>query len=892
MTINVALSLERANDPTELLSQDWGTRQKLLAEMEADGSLWTTFGADPAAYDALVARLHDSGITTLDTGDGYVSSPESRTVWVTLDAEGFQNLFGTELLVVGDPEEPEFAFWNGELSLPDGWDVDLAGIWLDFEAGPDPVLLTDHQTGLVEGAQSIGNELAHKGETPQFTPVEIARMYNFPVTEGPTSTIALIETGIGDAIPEDAQTDFQTRLDDYRQTIGVGGSGKYYVDNPDGQIYEEEGAGERSLDVGVVAGAAPDSTIGLYNGSGPDGTVFTSYQSAIWDLEQNPEVLSSSFSDIQLPSPDSPFLNAYQELFVDAALRNESVFIAIGDGGSGDHTENGLNNVGAISSSPYVVTVGGTSITTPASAGGDDTLDDIVEAVGQHDLDTLAQLIAGGLKSLPENAQEPSILVETVWNQYFLDGYELTPTIFDNAATSGGVDITQDTPWYQTAFGLTPTSTDPEGGTGRGVPDVSGLAGGNMYYTVPNEDMQGTTWSGGTSASTPLWAALTARINAVFAEQGLPNLGFMNDLLYTAAAVAPGSFNDIQLGNNTTSFGVNSEGQLILTGFGYEAGPGYDLTTGLGSPNGVLLTEALTTIAHSQLHSEAPGVLDDAGGSATEQSLLLQPILAADGGIDLVASGGTVSWNASAGSPHAWTSQFAQQVLQADFDGDLVRLFDEHGQSRPYELALDQGDDLAITIGGEATGTPQADLTNDYGFVDYVTGELDSALQVARAVAVANTAGGADDQEAIVRLRQNGKKEVAVLFYEVDDFTGRIGDLAPGDEGYDAATLGRAYANEEGEAWIEGPGFGEFLQTSIIDVDAGDLIAMRLSAGDDEFFAFADANEQVGGAPATHLWNYGLNTWGWEDMKGGDFDYNDIVVQIDFTSATGSALVA
>jgi hypothetical protein len=39
-----------------------------------------------------------------------------------------------------------------------------------------------------------------------------------------------------------------------------------------------------------------------------------------------------------------------------------------------------------------------------------------------------------------------------------------------------------------------------------------------------------------------------------------------------------------------------------------------------------------------------------------------------------------------------------------------------------------------------------------------------------------------------------------------------------------------------------------------------------------------------------HLWNYGLNTWGWEDTYGGgDHDYNDLIVQIDFTSASATA---
>ena len=55
----------------------------------------------------------------------------------------------------------------------------------------------------------------------------------------------------------------------------------------------------------------------------------------------------------------------------------------------------------------------------------------------------------------------------------------------------------------------------------------------------------------------------------------------------------------------------------------------------------------------------------------------------------------------------------------------------------------------------------------------------------------------------------------------------------------------------------------------------------------------ANANEKAGGQVVNHLWNYGLNTWGWEDtLGGGDRDFNDLVVQIDFTSAWGNAWLA
>jgi hypothetical protein len=58
------------------------------------------------------------------------------------------------------------------------------------------------------------------------------------------------------------------------------------------------------------------------------------------------------------------------------------------------------------------------------------------------------------------------------------------------------------------------------------------------------------------------------------------------------------------------------------------------------------------------------------------------------------------------------------------------------------------------------------------------------------------------------------------------------------------------------------------------------------------FWAFAEANELVNGQGLSHLMSYGLNTYGWEDTSGGgDSDYNDLVVGVDFTSASGHKLL-
>lgn len=60
-TVNVAVILPRANDPTALLAGNWATRQKMLAEHEAGGTLWSTYGVSQAGYDAAVAKLTGTG---------------------------------------------------------------------------------------------------------------------------------------------------------------------------------------------------------------------------------------------------------------------------------------------------------------------------------------------------------------------------------------------------------------------------------------------------------------------------------------------------------------------------------------------------------------------------------------------------------------------------------------------------------------------------------------------------------------------------------------------------------------------------------------------------------------------------------------------------------------
>ena len=227
-------------------------------------------------------------------------------------------------------------------------------------------------------------------------------------------------------------------------------------------------------------------------------------------------------------------------------------------------------------------------------------------------------------------------------------------------------------------------------------------------------------------------------------------------------------------------------------------------------------------------------------------------------------------------------------MLQADFDPALIRMFDKDGHGSVTEAFAAAGAGLSVELGSQQATAIQAALSNAFGFADFVA--PDGVVRVARPVAVAETAGGQNDQEAVVRLRQNGQDNISVSFYRVDDYAGAIDGLQPGQAGYAAAAAARAYQVATGGSSVSGPGYGNYAQAVLQHVDAGDLIAMALTntSSGDVFWAFSQANEKVGGQSVGHLWNYGLNTWGWEDVHGGgDHDFNGLVVQLDFTSKAG-----
>jgi hypothetical protein len=133
----------------------------------------------------------------------------------------------------------------------------------------------------------------------------------------------------------------------------------------------------------------------------------------------------------------------------------------------------------------------------------------------------------------------------------------------------------------------------------REVPDVSALADAQQGYVAyvngaGGEGRSGWTTVGGTSAATPVWAALIALTNAQPGCRGV-TVGFANPFLYGLAGFDyAGYYRDVVAANPIS--GAASNDALGTTGGLYPVTPGYDMATGLGVPQAASLAGALCAV--------------------------------------------------------------------------------------------------------------------------------------------------------------------------------------------------------------------------------------------------------------------------------------------------------
>ncbi|CAK7242303.1 MAG: hypothetical protein STHCBS139747_003790 [Sporothrix thermara] len=251
-----------------------------------------------------------------------------------------------------------------------------------------------------------------------------------------------------------------------------------------------------------------------------------------------PHVLSISYSDDEQTVPQ-PYATRVCQLFMQLAARGITVLVATGDGGShgiGDTcaddeaSQHHLLLPTFPASCPWVTAVGATEIGTSIGTG--------ISPLGSISPAVAADYSSGGFSNY---------FARPAWQN------ETVNTYLDRVGDSKA--------------GLFNRS-------GRGTPDISAV--GSNFAII----WRGiSTMTSGTSASTPVVAAMVALVNDQRLMAGKPSLGWLNGAIYSPRV--RGILEDVTAGTSMGCMPFNQTAQKS----GWPAAPGWDAVTGLGVPN-------------------------------------------------------------------------------------------------------------------------------------------------------------------------------------------------------------------------------------------------------------------------------------------------------------------
>ena len=370
------------------------------------------------------------------------------------------------------------------------------------------------------------------------TPAQVATYYNFPNNQGEGVTIGILVPGYLGNIGIDTA-----------QIIKNLNSKNPSAPTPNFQVVcispqtnnQNSLSGEATMDASIIGTYVPAATaINIYLCE--FDTLYEAINTAVND---GCSVTSCCFS----VSEESMMSNISNAL-ANAAAKNVTTCFASGDVGSSSDG-NAWDAVEYPASDPNAVAVGGTFIPTGPPPQGNPC------------------------GATPLNA-------ETVWRNW-----PYPATNFNRSwwSSGGGVSTTFSVPAYQTSINPTSYPVNGKTYTGRGVPDVAALAEGNNGWY-------------GTSAATPTFASLIARINSALSTVfGAPTaVGNIHAKIYNPPqGLSP--FKSITAGCNIPPIGQAN------AGYGYTAQKGWDACTGLGTPNGANL---MATLSPASLTSATP----------------------------------------------------------------------------------------------------------------------------------------------------------------------------------------------------------------------------------------------------------------------------------------------
>ncbi len=415
---------------------------------------------------------------------------------------------------------------------------------------------------------------------------------------------------------------------------------------------------EADLDLEWSGAIAPKATIYYVYGQ-------NAFEAAIIAIGNNTApVLSISYGGCEIDNPVGLFRAIGQQ----ANVQGITILSASGDSGAAGCDSQGADPLatrGEIvnfpADLPEVTGVGGTSF----NEGG-----------GVYWASTNSTNLGSALSYIPEVA----------WNE--------SSQTLGLGAGGGGVSAQVSKPAWQAGPGVPNDNA-------RDVPDVAFSAALHDGYYITYQGTNG--YVGGTSASTPSFAAIVAILNQYQVTKGFQTaagLGNINPQLYRLAQSVPTAFHDVNVGNNIVPCEQGSP-DCVSGAFGYSAGNGYDAVTGLGSVDANSLVTQWNTAASAV---NVTLTLSPARATLNDTLQLTATVVAASGTgvptgtVNFQTGGvgvGTATLALVAGVPTASTTFQASQLgtgngsIYAIYSGDAA--FSSGTGSAPLRIVLPPG---------------------------------------------------------------------------------------------------------------------------------------------------------------------------------------------------------
>lgn len=553
------LNTQKASQLNELVQSMYTPNSPNYHHFLSTSKFSSEFGPSPSTYKTAVSYFQSQGLTVYT---------DKNQMFINLvgTAAQFETAFSTDLQLFKSPSGTVLYANTESLSLPS-----------TFAGSVTSAIGFENYTFFEPAAVTVPCPSCQASGQPPYVPQGVETAYNETALlasgrNGAGQTIVLVDA-FGDPTAQADLAEFDTtyNLPSPTLTIANVNSTATATDvQQDGGGVSPEWALETALDLeyshAMAPGAALVNAIGVDEGPGLAEAIsmaiadhlgnIVSQSFGIWEYNAWYDCGSGDTGSSCYGSPPpttfdvgalsfAAYLDPY---FTMAAATGITVLASTGDSGSGvdccaDTPSTQAVNYPAIN--PYVAAVGGTALSTTQTPPG----------------------ITGG-------GQVTGYSSESAWT----DGGGGVSTIYPRMSWQTGYGVpTSAIPMLGGSPGQTNPDTLSNGSLARMIPDVSAdadpntgvciiLAGANTCAAaVAAEEV------GGTSLASPLWAGVVAVWNqnrgVEIGALGPVVYQILNSKWYTLV------MHDVTTGNNNDAAP------------GYSAGPGYDLATGVGTPN-------------------------------------------------------------------------------------------------------------------------------------------------------------------------------------------------------------------------------------------------------------------------------------------------------------------